>query len=163
MLSFLSDDCTFLTSYRQERPLFSYLISSIQKTPANIGLCSSSGIGFAIAQQLLRKGATVYLGARSESKAVATIARLEREGLEPGNGKPKFHELKLDHPKDAKVSAEEFMGKEERLDILSARSSGFVLARTDHMTTVNNASLFVHLASCSMKKSYTDVKLQLLG
>ena len=61
----------------------------------------------------------MYLAARSESKATGAIARLEAEGLAPGNGRPIFHKLELDHPKDAKASAEAFLKKENRLDILS--------------------------------------------
>lgn len=47
------------------------------------------------------------------------LARLEREGLGPGNGKAVFHELKLDHPTDVKASAEWFVQREGRLDLLS--------------------------------------------
>ena len=78
----------------------------------------SSGLGYPVALSLLRKGAKVYLAARNESKAVATIERLERDGLGPGNGKPIWHKLVLDNPKDAKQSAESFLKIEDRLDIL---------------------------------------------
>ncbi|PAV16318.1 NAD-binding protein [Pyrrhoderma noxium] len=74
--------------------------------------------GYPVALSLLRKGAKVYLAARNESKAVATIERLERDGLGPGNGKPIWHKLVLDNPKDAKQSAESFLKIEDRLDIL---------------------------------------------
>ena len=70
-------------------------------------------------QQLLQLGATVYLAARSESKAKATISRLKQEVSNVGEVKALFHELKLDHPKDARTSAEEFLKREKRLDILS--------------------------------------------
>ncbi|KAL5504363.1 hypothetical protein ACEPAH_8437 [Sanghuangporus vaninii] len=79
---------------------------------------ATSGVGYATARELLRKGATVYLAARSESKAAATIYRLEAEGLGPGNGKAIWHELDLDNPHDVKRSAEEFLARESRLDIL---------------------------------------------
>ena len=71
-------------------------------------------------QGLLRKGATVYLAARNESKAAATISRLEAEGLAPGYGKAIWHKLDLDNPHEVKKSAEDFLAKESRLDILSA-------------------------------------------
>lgn len=70
-------------------------------------------------QQLLQQGATVYLAVRSEQKANATIARLQYESSSTKEVKALFHELKLDHPKDAKASAEKFLKREKRLDILS--------------------------------------------
>ena len=78
----------------------------------------SSGLGYPVALSLLRKGAKVYLAARNESKAIDTIARLEAEGLGPGNGKPIFHKLVMDDPRDVKKSALDFLAKETRLDIL---------------------------------------------
>ncbi|KAL5525537.1 hypothetical protein ACEPAG_6873 [Sanghuangporus baumii] len=80
---------------------------------------ATSGVGYAVARELLRKGATVYLAARSESKATATIYHLEAEGLGPGNGKAIWHKLNLDNPHDVKRTAEEFLARESRLDILS--------------------------------------------
>ncbi|EJC97831.1 NAD-binding protein [Fomitiporia mediterranea MF3/22] len=79
---------------------------------------ATAGIGYAVTQGLLRKGATVYLAARNESKAIGTIARLEAEGLGPGNGKPIFLKAVFDDPRNAKKSAEEFLDRESRLDIL---------------------------------------------
>ena len=60
----------------------------------------------------------MYIGARNESKAIAVLGKLECEGLGPGNGTPIYHKLDLANPKDAKESAEEFLKREERLDIL---------------------------------------------
>ncbi|KLO08438.1 NAD-binding protein [Schizopora paradoxa] len=82
---------------------------------------STSGIGFATAQILVRKGAKVYLAARSEEKAKACLKRIEDEGHEKGTAE--WHHLDLADPALAKASAEEFLKKEERLDILSAFSS----------------------------------------
>ncbi|KAK7464886.1 hypothetical protein VKT23_006095 [Stygiomarasmius scandens] len=79
---------------------------------------SSSGIGFATLQHLVRLGAKVYMTARSEARAKSAIERLEKEGKEPGNGEVLWHELDLVDPRKAKASAEKFMEKEERLDIL---------------------------------------------
>ena len=70
-------------------------------------------------QQLARKGATVYLGARDKVKADSALARLEAEGLAPGNGKVHWLNLDLSHPRNAVESAKGFLEKEERLDILS--------------------------------------------
>ena len=82
---------------------------------------SSSGIGFAVVQHLLWEGATVYLAVRSESKCAAALARLEQEGLigPDKTARAFFHELTLDDPRDAKASAEKFLAREKRLDLLS--------------------------------------------
>ncbi|KZS87497.1 NAD-binding protein [Sistotremastrum niveocremeum HHB9708] len=65
---------------------------------------------------LARQGAKVYMGARNESKATGAIKQLELEGI--GSGRIEYHHLDLADPHEAKKSAEEFMKKEERLDIL---------------------------------------------
>ena len=89
-----------------------------------------SGIGFATAQVLVQQGAKVYLAARNQEKAASCIKRIEDSLTQASPsvktdqfGKPQgqalFHQLDLTDPKDAKQSAEEFMQKEERLDVLS--------------------------------------------
>lgn len=70
-------------------------------------------------QQLARKGAKVYMAARSEERAKAAIERLQAEGLQPGNGEVLWWELDLSDPRKAKASAEKFVEKERRLDVLS--------------------------------------------
>ena len=65
-------------------------------------------------QQLARKGATVYLGARDKIKANSALARLEAEGLAPGNGKVHWLDLDLSHPRnavDSVVELEDMWGK----------------------------------------------------
>ena len=78
----------------------------------------------------------MYLAARNESKAVATIGKLEREGLGPGNGQPIFHKLDLANPESAKESGEAFLKREDRLDILSMLQTyvliPLVLTSPDH-------------------------------
>ena len=105
----------------------------------------SSGIGFAVVQQLLREGATVYLAVRSESKCTAALARLEQEGLigPDKTARAFFHELTLDDPRDAKASAEKFLAREKRLDLLSEYLVNYGLGRRliDMFRLVNNASL----------------------
>ncbi|KAL7281916.1 hypothetical protein ACG7TL_003382 [Trametes sanguinea] len=80
----------------------------------------NAGIGFAIVQHLARHGAKVYMGARNEQRANAALERLRAEGLlvGPGNGEVVWLKLDLSDPRDTKRAAEEFMRKEERLDIL---------------------------------------------
>lgn len=57
------------------------------------------------------------MGARNESKATGAIKQLETEGL--GNGEVVWLKLDLSDPRDAKKSAEEFLQREKRLDVLS--------------------------------------------
>jgi len=78
----------------------------------------TSGIGFVTAQELARKGAKVYLAARNEQKASESLARLEREGTAPGNGPLAWLPLDLADPMLARKAAEEFLTREDRLDIL---------------------------------------------
>lgn len=79
---------------------------------------SSSGIGFAVLQHLVRLGAKVYMAGRSEQRAKDAITLLDKEGREPGLGEVIFHELDLKDPRDAKASAERFMERETKLDVL---------------------------------------------
>ena len=70
-------------------------------------------------KHLARRGAKVYIGARNQSKAEAAIAQLKADGLGPGNGELVWLEMDLKDPRNSKKAAEEFMGKEKRLDVLS--------------------------------------------
>jgi NAD(P)-dependent dehydrogenase (short-subunit alcohol dehydrogenase family) len=79
---------------------------------------SSSGIGFASLQHLLRLGAKVYMAVPDENQTKEALERVEREGREPGLGEVVWHELDLKDPRSAKASAHSFMEKESRLDIL---------------------------------------------
>ncbi|KAK6991835.1 NAD-binding protein [Favolaschia claudopus] len=76
----------------------------------------NSGIGYATTQLLARQGAKVYMATRSQSRAADAIARLKSEGL--GTGTVEWLELDLADPRSARRAAEEFLGKEERLDVL---------------------------------------------
>ncbi|KAI0333457.1 NAD-P-binding protein [Cubamyces sp. BRFM 1775] len=78
----------------------------------------NAGVGFATVQHLARHGAKVYMAARNEQKAKAAIERLHAEGLGPGNGEVIWLQLDLSNPRDVKKAAEEFLQKEQRLDIL---------------------------------------------
>jgi len=108
---------------------------------------STSGIGFAVAQILVRKGAKVYLAARSEEKAKACLKRIEDEGHEKGQAE--WLHLDLSDPALAKKSAEEFLTKEQRLDIL-INNAAVIIADfklgsrgIQEIITVNHFSPFV--------------------
>ena len=67
-------------------------------------------------KHLARKGAKVYLGARSEEKATVALQTLEEEGISPGQ--VVWLPFDASSPEKAKKSAETFLEKEERLDVL---------------------------------------------
>ncbi|PBL03999.1 hypothetical protein ARMGADRAFT_40740 [Armillaria gallica] len=79
---------------------------------------SSRGIGFATLQYMLRMGAKVYMVAQDETRAKETIDRLNEEGREIGLGEVTWHELDLKGPRSAKESAERFIAREIKFDIL---------------------------------------------
>jgi len=76
----------------------------------------NTGIGYGTVQFLALKGAKVYIAARNEQRALDAIRQLEEEGL--GDGSVEWLKLDLSHPRLVKRSAEEFLEKETRLDIL---------------------------------------------
>lgn len=60
----------------------------------------------------------VYMAVPDEDQTKEALQRIEGEGREPGLGEVIWHELDLKDPRTAKASAERFIEKEERLDIL---------------------------------------------
>ncbi|EIM89867.1 NAD-P-binding protein [Stereum hirsutum FP-91666 SS1] len=80
---------------------------------------ANSGIGFETALQLAKRGAKVYLGCRSESRAKDAIARMCKAA--PGldlEDRLVWLPLDLSVMKLAKKAGEELLSKETRLDIL---------------------------------------------
>lgn len=93
-------------------------------------------------RHLARAGAKVYLAARDESRATGALAQLEVDGLGPGNGEVVWLKLDLTDPRDVKKSAEEFLKRETRLDILSTsvfRLQGLLFIQS--FSAVHNAAL----------------------
>lgn len=82
----------------------------------------STGIGYAIVEQLAAHGAKVYLAARSEGRAKAAI-----KGIEDAHPQVKeeglvvWLRLDLTEPADVVESAKVFIGREQRLDILGEK------------------------------------------
>jgi len=87
----------------------------------------NTGVGYATVKHLARCGAKVYLAARNEIKGKNAVARLEAEGLGPGNGSVVFLKLDLSHPRQAKDAAVEFMALEDRLDVLVNNAGAMVV------------------------------------
>lgn len=89
---------------------------------------------------LARKGAKVYLAARDEGRATQAIEALKEEGITPGQ--VVWLQLDLSDPRLAKKAAEEFVSKEERLDILGMSSHReMICVSSQILTTVNNAAM----------------------
>ncbi|KAF7426069.1 hypothetical protein PC9H_008435 [Pleurotus ostreatus] len=102
---------------------------------------SSSGIGFATLQHLSRMGAKVYMAVPDEQQTKAALERVDKEGREPGLGEVVWHELDLKDPRTAKTSAERFLGKETRLDLLGMLPLPFYFPHSNKFVLVNNAAL----------------------
>ncbi|EMD32267.1 hypothetical protein CERSUDRAFT_88265 [Gelatoporia subvermispora B] len=76
----------------------------------------NAGMGYTTCQHLARRGAKVYMGARSEERGKAAVEKLKSEGLGPGDGEVIFHPLDLSDTRKAKESGELFIRVESRLD-----------------------------------------------
>ncbi|KAI0061086.1 NAD-P-binding protein [Artomyces pyxidatus] len=80
---------------------------------------ANAGIGYQTTAQLAVHGAKVYLACRTESKAREAIASLEAENPSlRGQGRLHFLLLELSSLQLSKSAAEEFIEKEQRLDVL---------------------------------------------
>ena len=80
----------------------------------------NSGIGKEITRQLARHGATVYMASRTELRARNAVEELLKtypDIMEKG-GKIEFLKLDLADLKSCQAAANEFLKKEERLDII---------------------------------------------
>ncbi|KAF9473592.1 NAD(P)-binding protein [Pholiota conissans] len=77
---------------------------------------ANTGIGYSTVKHLARKGAKVYLGARSEEKGKAAVEKLQGEGI--GAGEVVWLPCSFNTPAQAKEAAEHFLKLENRLDIL---------------------------------------------
>lgn len=118
----------------------------------------NTGIGYETVKELVRHGAKVYLGARcvmypvpvrlvsccltcicdrNESRATGAIAELKAEGILDANGAGEVVWLPMDlwTPTTTKAAAEEFVRRENRLDILSEFRMGMGLQVNVKLTT----------------------------
>ncbi|PCH41725.1 NAD(P)-binding protein [Wolfiporia cocos MD-104 SS10] len=78
----------------------------------------NAGVGSAAVHHLARRGAKVYMAARNEQRAKTAIERLKVAGLSPGNGEVHWLPLDYSDPREVKKAAEDFMEKEQRLDVV---------------------------------------------
>ena len=77
----------------------------------------ASGVGSELVKILYGKNATVYVAARSQEKSVKTIEWVKKEHPS-SRGKVIFLYLDLGDLTGIKKSADEFLAKEQRLDVL---------------------------------------------
>ena len=77
----------------------------------------ASGIGLELVKILYAHNAKVYIAARSEQKASKAISTVENS-FPKSNGKLLFHHLDLDDLTLVKQSADSFVSKETKLDVL---------------------------------------------
>ncbi|KAF9643484.1 NAD(P)-binding protein [Thelephora ganbajun] len=89
----------------------------------------NAGIGKETCKQLLLKNAKVYLAARSESKAQAALGEIDKET----GKKAIFHKLDLGDLNAVKKSAQEFLEKEAKLNVLIA-NAGVMIPPVDQLT-----------------------------
>ncbi|KAI0891972.1 NAD(P)-binding protein [Annulohypoxylon nitens] len=77
----------------------------------------ASGVGFEVSRILYEKNSTVYIAARTESRATNAINSIKKQCL-GSNGKLEALVLDLANPSTIKPAVESFLSKEQRLDIL---------------------------------------------
>ncbi|GJN92687.1 hypothetical protein Rhopal_005722-T1 [Rhodotorula paludigena] len=93
-----------------------------------------SGIGFEIAKQLVLKHVKVYIGARNKSRALEAVKQLEQVVEAAGaKGEAIWLELDLGDLDSVKAAAEEFLRKEEQLDLLFC-NAGVMVPPLDQLT-----------------------------
>ncbi|KAF9482397.1 NAD(P)-binding protein [Pholiota conissans] len=86
-----------------------------------------------------------------EDRTKEALERVEREGREPGLGEVLWHELDLRDPRNAKGSAERFIEKEKRLDILVNNAA---LLQNTRITDLGNPQLNVDGVQDNMAINY---------
>jgi NAD(P)-dependent dehydrogenase (short-subunit alcohol dehydrogenase family) len=125
---------------------------------------ANTGIGYLVASFLYSANATVYVAARTESKATTAINSIK--SFYP-NSKGTLHFLKLDLSdlSTIKASAEEFLGREDRLDVLwnnagvmipGADSQGAQGYELQYVTNVLGPFMFTKLLLPTLKKTAAE-------
>ncbi|KAJ7083143.1 NAD-P-binding protein [Mycena belliarum] len=121
----------------------------------------NTGIGYATIQMLARKGAKVYMAARSEERAADAIKRLKSEDIKDGS--VHWHKLDLADPRAAKQSAREFLEKEQRLDILINNAATAVdqvdIMTINHLSHSAFTDVLLPLMKTTASESGSDVRL----
>ncbi|KAF8156553.1 hypothetical protein B0H34DRAFT_750303 [Crassisporium funariophilum] len=124
----------------------------------------NTGIGYATIH--LQCEHKVYMAARDEGRARTAIEQLKREDI--GDGVIEWLQLNLSDPRLAKGAAEEFLQKEDRLDILGEGSFGPFKLDSDGLLDImvsNHISHFIftetlrQLLESTSKEDGSDVRI----
>ncbi|KAI9459151.1 NAD-P-binding protein [Lactarius psammicola] len=118
---------------------------------------ANSGIGLYIALHLVRRGAKVYLAARSEEKAAHAIARMEKEGLGEHPGELVWLPIDLTDPHRAKAAAEWFIKREKKLDILVNNAAKILSAYGRTSDNISDSMVINHISPFLFTKTLLPV------
>lgn len=91
-----------------------------------------AGVGFELTKALYAKNATVYIAGRSVKKAAMAIADIEDE-VSRSDGRMEFLKLDLADLSSIKKTADEFLKRERRLDVL-VNNAGVMIPPEDNTT-----------------------------
>ncbi|KAI0368449.1 NAD-P-binding protein [Pilatotrama ljubarskyi] len=123
----------------------------------------NAGIGFAIIRHLLRRGAKVYMAARSEQKAKAAIERLQADASASGSGEVHWLKLDLSDPRDVKQAAEEFMRKEKRLDVLVNNAALLLVPSAKSKDGIQDIVMVNYIGACVLTRALLPMLKQTAG
>ncbi|KAF8970338.1 hypothetical protein BDZ97DRAFT_1790902 [Flammula alnicola] len=129
----------------------------------------SHGVGYATVKHLALRGATVYLGARSEEKGLAALSSSAKDNSATAN-QPKPAKCSIitviEHTALAKESAEKFVEREQRLDVLIqllTRLTSYVLQSTtqacSHFGTFQFTQSLLPLLIKTSQEQDSDVRI----
>ncbi|KAL4968339.1 uncharacterized protein BDV14DRAFT_153015 [Aspergillus stella-maris] len=99
------------------RPTFTEKEIPFQKGKVFLVTGGTSGIGLELAKILYARGGTVYITGRTEEKAKEAVAHIQKTVAER-DGQVDYIVLKLDDLTSIRESADAFMEKESKLDVL---------------------------------------------
>lgn len=119
------------------------------------------GVGKELVKILYSKGATIYIAGRAESKYDAALTEIQKE-VPKGTGHISFLELDLSDMTTIKASADAFLVKEKRLDVLTNNAgvmeppAGSMSAQNYELTLGTNVLgpwLFTHYLTPILQKT----------
>ncbi|KAF9443487.1 NAD(P)-binding protein [Macrolepiota fuliginosa MF-IS2] len=100
---------------------------------------SNRGIGLQTVKHLARKGATVYLGSRSEEAGKAAVSQLEKEGIP--KGRVIYAWCDFSTTGKAKETGEKLLGQIDRLDIYVLNGAMYVVGFLDSCEAIEDPLL----------------------
>jgi NAD(P)-dependent dehydrogenase (short-subunit alcohol dehydrogenase family) len=115
----------------------------MEKMSTNMQSASSTGgVGHYIVRELARKGAKVYVGARSQAKTEATIKAVLEESSEIKAEQLKSFVADVSNYKQVQKAAQALVAKEQRLDILVNNAAVLAqpLVKDEHGVSISMAT-----------------------